>query len=261
MRGPGVFEGLARLRPDLMVMAFVTDIVPQSILACPRLGTIQYHPSLLPRHRGGSAINWAIISGETKTGLTIFWPDTGIDTGPILLQREVDITPDDTLGSLYFGKLFPTGVQALLEAVTLVREGKAPRILQDESQATYEKRCEESDAIVDWSQPVSRVYNLIRGSNPQPGATTYRSGQKLKLYDAQKREGVPGGVPGEVVTVGEQGFEVAAPGGLILVKRVQPQGSDKMSAAEYVRSAGLKVGEKLSGKFTPQAGGGKRAQC
>ena len=107
MRVPEIYEEYIRLKPDLNVMAFVTSILPDSILNYPRMGTIQYHPSLLPKHRGGSAINWAIINGETKTGITVFWPDRGIDTGPILLQKEAEISPDDTVGSLYFEKLFP----------------------------------------------------------------------------------------------------------------------------------------------------------
>jgi methionyl-tRNA formyltransferase len=133
MRVPEVYEEYTRLKPDLNVMAYVTSILPDSILNYPGMGTIQYHPSLLPRHRGGSAINWAIINGETKTGITIFWPDGGVDTGPILLQKEVEISPDDTVGSLYFERLFPLGVEALMEAVELIKKGIAPRIPQDES--------------------------------------------------------------------------------------------------------------------------------
>ena len=153
MRVPDVYEEYKRLKPDLNVMAFVTSVLPGSILDYPSMGTIQYHPSLLPKHRGGSAINWVIINGETKTGITIFWPDKGIDTGPILLQKEVEISPDDTVGSLYFEKLFPLGIEALAEAVELVKKGAAPRIPQDESQATYEGLCTEKDAIINWSAP------------------------------------------------------------------------------------------------------------
>ena len=138
LKKDAVFNSLAALKPDLTIMAFVTDILAQRVLDVAKLGTIQYHPSLLPRHRGASAINWAIVQGEAKTGLTIFWPDKGVDTGPVILQKEVAIEPDDTLGSLYFDKLFPMGIDALLEAMELVQQGKAPRIPQDESQATSE---------------------------------------------------------------------------------------------------------------------------
>ena len=157
MRDSEVYDAFVKLQPDLNVMAFVTDIVPQRILDYPRLGSIQYHPSLLPKHRGGSAINWAVINGEPRTGLTIFWPDKGIDTGPILLQKEVELLPDDTTGSLYFNKLFPLGVEALVEAVELVRNGTASRIPQDESQATYDPLCTEERTVIDWSKPVTQV--------------------------------------------------------------------------------------------------------
>ncbi len=245
MRDAEVYEEYAKLSPDLNIMAFVTDIVPESILKYPRLGTIQYHPSLLPKHRGGSAINWPIINGETKTGLTIFWPDKGIDTGPILLQKEVDISPDDTVGSLYFNKLFPLGVDALMEALDLVEKGIAPRIPQDESQATYEGLCSEGDVIIDWSQPASKVYNLIRGANPQPGATTYFRSKKLKIFDSELRPGLRNKPAGEITEIAEQGLLVAARGGVILVKRVQSEGSPKIVSLDYAKSVDLKVGDRL----------------
>ena len=245
MRDPDVHDRFMELAPDLGIMAFVTDIVPASILNCPELGTIQYHPSLLPRHRGGSAINWAIINGETRTGITIFWPDEGIDTGPILLQKEADISPDDTVGSLYFNKLFPLGVEALMEAVELIKRGKAPRITQDESQATYEGLCREQDAIVDWSQPVSRVYNLIRGTNPQPGAIASFRGEKLKIFDCELVARDLAGAPGEIVECPEEGMVVAGRGGGLLIKRVQAGGQPKSPAAEYAASVNLRAGERL----------------
>jgi methionyl-tRNA formyltransferase len=246
MRDPDVYDRFVELEPDLGVMAFVTDIVPASIINCSKLGTIQYHPSLLPKHRGGSAINWAVINGETKTGITIFWPDEGIDTGPVLLQKEADISPDDTVGSLYFDKLFPLGVEALIEAIELIKLGEAPRITQDEAQATYEGLCREQDARVDWSLPVSKVYNLIRGTNPQPSATTSFRGERLKIYDCEPVTQDVAGTPGEVVERSEKGIVVACQGGGLLIKRVQAQGQPKSPASEYAASMDLKAGEKLS---------------
>lgn len=245
MRAPEVYTEYIKLKPDLNVMAYVTSIIPENILNCPKLGTIQYHPSLLPKHRGGSAINWAIINGETKTGITIFWPDKGIDTGPTLLQREVEISPDDTVGSLYFDKLFPLGIEALVESIELIKKGIAPRIPQDESQATYEGLCIEKDAVINWLQPVTRVYNLIRGTNPQPGAITQFRGKQLKLFDAELLVGDVGRFPGEVINITKEGFTVAAMNGVILVKRVQVEGSPKIAAAEFAEQVDLKVGDRL----------------
>jgi methionyl-tRNA formyltransferase len=239
-------EALALMRsfePDLCVMAYVTLLVPQQVLDAPRLGTIQYHPSLLPRHRGPSSINWPIIQGETRTGLTIFWPDEALDEGPILLQKEVAIGPNDTLGSLYFNHLFPMGVDAMLEAVDLVRHGRAPRTEQDEGQATYESWCRKADAEIDWSRPAAEVYNLIRGTDPQPGAWTVIGGNEVQIYDSTRGE--RSGAPGSVLAVTDQGFEVAAADGSIFVKRVRPKGGKKMDAGAFAKEAGLEAGTGL----------------
>jgi methionyl-tRNA formyltransferase len=245
MRAPEVFEEYARLKPDLNIMAFVTSILPDSILNYPKIGTIQYHPSLLPRHRGGSAINWAIINGETKTGVTIFWPDKGVDTGPVLLQKEADISPDDTVGSLYFEKLFPLGIGALAESIELIKKGIAPRIAQDESQATFEGLCTEKDAVIDWSAPTYRAYNLIRGTNPRPGAITYFRGKTLKILDVKPVYDVAVGLPGQILQTSADGFTVSLERGAMLVEKVQMNKSPKIGAAEFIRQARLKIGDRL----------------
>ena len=139
-KDPKVWEEFRALKPDLQVMAFVTLFVPEEFLNVPTHGSIQYHPSLLPAYRGASAINWPIIKGEKETGLSIFWPDNGLDTGDVLIQKKTPISDTDTLGSVYFDRLFPMGVEAMLEAVDLVKAGKAPRIKQDHAKATYESK-------------------------------------------------------------------------------------------------------------------------
>ena len=245
MRAPEVYTEYTKLKPDLNVMAFVTDIIPEGILNHPELGTIQYHPSLLPKHRGGSAINWAIINGEAKTGITIFWPDKGIDTGPILLQKEAEISPDDTVGSLYFNKLFSLGIEALIESIELIKRGIAPRIPQDESQASHEGLCTEKDAVINWFQPVTKVYNLIRGTNPQPGAATHFQGKQLKIFDSELLTGDISASPGKIVNTTTQGFVVAAINGAILVKRVQVEGSAKIASPEFTKQVHLKIGDRL----------------
>ena len=243
MRDPEVFEEYKRFAPDLAVMAFVTDILPLAILGYSDLGTIQYHPSLLPRHRGGSAINWAVINGETKTGLSNFWPDEGLDTGPILLQKEVTIEPEDTIGTVYFNKLFPLGVEALLESVRLVKGGNAPRIPQSLNDGEYEPLCKRM--TIDWMYPVNIVYNVIRGCNPSPGAATSYKGQQIKIFDCEKRNVSGLETPGTITQVSEDGFLVAANGGSIFVRRLQPVGAAKLKAAEFVASAGVRVGDRL----------------
>jgi methionyl-tRNA formyltransferase len=241
---PEVREEFAGLDADLCVMAYVTLIVPEDVLNLPRLGTIQYHPSLLPRHRGPSSINWPIIQGETRTGLSIFWPDNGLDTGPILLQKDVEIRDTDTLGSLYFDRLYPMGVAALIEAVDLVRAGTAPRIVQDESRATYEGWCKKEDVQVDWGKPLQEIWNLVRGADPQPGAWTTYEGTTVQLLDARKLAGAGGGRPGEVTAIDEAGITIAAAGGAIQVTRVRA-GGPKIAAGEFARTAGLHPGARL----------------
>src|ERR1700750_2761668 len=182
-RKPDVWSEFKALKPDLQVMAFVTLFVPEEFLNIPTNGSIQYHPSLLPRYRGPSAINWPIIQGDTETGLSIFWPDHGLDTGDVLLQKKTHISSGDTLGSVYFDRLFPMGVDAMLESVDLVKAGKAPRIKQDESKATYEGRCGPDNAHIDWGRPWQQIDRLIRGCNPAPGAWSNLGGHALPIFD------------------------------------------------------------------------------
>jgi methionyl-tRNA formyltransferase len=244
-RNKDVQAEFATLNADLCVMAYVTLIVPEEVLNAPTHGTIQYHPSLLPKHRGPSSINWPIIQGDTKTGLTIFWPDKGLDTGPILLTKEVEIQDTDTLGSLYFNHLFPMGVEAMLEAVDMVRDGTAPKIVQDESQATYESWCRKEDVQIDWNKPVQEVWNVIRGSDPQPGAWSRLKGQEVYLYDAKKHVGDTGGTPGQVTAVDANSFTVAAQGGAIEVIRVRPEGGRKVAAEDFIGSIDLQPGARF----------------
>jgi len=242
---PEVWEEFAQLKADLCVMAYVTLFIPEDMLHLPTHGTIQYHPSLLPRHRGPSSINWPIIWGEPQTGLSIFWPDNGLDTGPILLQKEVEILDTDTLGSLYFDHLYPLGVTAMLEAVDLVRAGQAPKIIQDETQATYEGWCKAENVQIDWHKPLQEVWNLIRGADPQPGAWTTHDGASVQIYDARKHPGATTGRPGEITAVSETSFTVAVAGGQIEVLRVRAAGGQKISAAAFASSAGLRPGVQL----------------
>ena len=246
LRDQEAVDQFTALAPELCVMAFVTDIVPMEMINSPALGTIQYHPSLLPLHRGPSSINWPIINGETETGLTIFWPDEGLDTGPVLMLKTVTIAPEATLGSVYFNKLYPLGVEAMVESVDLVRNGTAPKLVQDESNATYESWCKASDVVVDWTADISTVFNMIRGADPQPGANTTYNGEKLSVYDAARSSyGSEGHQPGAVVEIGDEKIVVTAVGGSVTIGRVRAAGGKKISAGEWAGSVGLNVGDKL----------------
>jgi methionyl-tRNA formyltransferase len=241
LKTPAGLDAWRGLDADLCVMAFVTEILPPELFDIPAKGTIQYHPSLLPLHRGSSAINWAIINGRGETGLTIFWPDRGIDTGPVLLQKRCPIGPDDTVGSIYFDHLFNLGLEALSEAVELVAAGSAPRVEQDHALATYEPPCRDKHAEIRPWEPAERVYALIRGCNPQPGAWLTYEGQKLRIFDCRLLP-PEAGMPGRVLRVADDGFDIRLNGGVLRVLRVQPEGAKKMNAGEWAAAAGLAEG-------------------
>ena len=244
MKSPEVLEKFVAMQADLAILAFVTQIVPLPVFSASRLGSICFHPSLLPKYRGRSAINWALINGETKTGISLFWVDEGIDTGPLLLTKEVEVDPDDTTGTLYFNKLFPVGVEAIAEAVDLIKAGNPPRIVQDESLANYDPPCGDEHARIDWAKPAQEVYNRIRGCDPQPGAHTTWQGKMVRLYDCRLRREAHPAAPGQIVEIAGENICVAAPGGKIVVSKVRGEGG-KVAAAEFAKQAGLGIGAQL----------------
>ena len=236
-------ETMRSLNADLMVMAYVIIFIPEAARDIPKMGSICFHPSLLPLHRGPSSINWPIMWGASKTGFTWFYPTDGLDEGDILIQREVDIGPDETLGDVYFKKIFPAGVDSVLDVVDAFRSGNPPRTEQDHSKATYESWCKKGDVELDWGRQAADVYNMIRAGNPQPGAWTTVDGNEVQIYDSARIDG--DGPAGEVVAVSDDGITVQASGGRILIKRVRPKGGDKVAASEWASSAGVAAGTKF----------------
>jgi methionyl-tRNA formyltransferase len=249
LRVPEAHDALKALNVDIGVMAYVLQFAPDTFTHLPRLGTIQFHPSLLPKYRGPSSINWPIIRGDTRTGLTIFRPNEGLDEGPVILQKTCDIGPDETIGEVYFNKLFAMGVEAMLEAADLVFAGKHTETVQDESQASYEGWCRAGEAHIQWSNHVDFVYNLIRGTNPAPGAWTTLNGKKVQIFDARKhlfrRYADVAGKVGEVAEVTETSFKVMAQGGVIEVLRARGEDGKKLSGGEFARATGLAKGALL----------------
>ncbi len=207
-KDPAIWEQMAAHDADLCVMAHVTLFVPEEALDAPRFGSIQFHPSLLPDHRGPSSLNWAIIMGRTQTGLSVFWPDNGLDTGPVLMQKTCEIDPDDTFGSVYDDHLFPDGVEAMMESIELVRAGKAPREPQDLEAGSYESWCTESEAEIDWSRSADEIYNLVRGCNPTPGAWSLFEGDVVRIYDCELAEPVDA-EPGTLVAMSDRDVTIA----------------------------------------------------
>ncbi|MDX6769805.1 MAG: methionyl-tRNA formyltransferase [Elusimicrobiota bacterium] len=242
LRSPEAHAAMTSLKADLGVMAYVTQFAPATFTSTPRLGTIQYHPSLLPKYRGPSSINWAIVRGERRTGLSIFRPVDALDEGPVILQKACDIGPDETLGELYFNKLFPMGIEALLEAAEAVFAGTHTETAQSDEGATYEGWLKERESMIHWGNHVDVIYDLIRGCNPAPGAWTAYQGRRIHIFDCRKHsfKSYSGLVQkvGHVVEVGESSFKVAAQGGLIEVLKCRVEGSPKQNGGELARGLG-----------------------
>jgi methionyl-tRNA formyltransferase len=249
LKGDAAAGALRELDVDIGIMAYVLQFAPQQFVTVPRHGTIQYHPSLLPRYRGPSSINWPIARGDSETGLTIFRPTDGLDEGPVILQKRCAIGPDETLGDVYFNKLFPMGVAAMLEAADLVVAGKHAEVVQDESAASYEGWFRAAESRINFANHVDMVYNLVRACNPAPGAWTTWQGKKLYLFDARKHPartfGAVKGKIGEVLEIGPQSLRVAAQGGQLEVFKVKAEDGKKIGAPEFAAGAGLMVGSLL----------------
>ena len=246
LKNPDAAKAMKDLGADIGIMAFVLQFAPQEFVNIPKHGTIQYHPSLLPKYRGPSSINWPLIKGETKTGLTIFRPTDGLDEGPVILQKETPVSENDTLGTVYFDRLFPMGVQAMLEAADLVVAGKHKETVQDESKASYEGWCRANEAKVHWHNHVDYIHDTIRGCDPAPGAWTTIGGKKLQLFGSKKHLvrtfGAVKGKLGEITDIGPESMRITAQGGQIEVTKVKPEEGKKVPAAEWTKSAGVPVG-------------------
>jgi len=236
-------DELAAFKADLMIMAFVNVFVPEAARDTPTHGSICFHPSLLPLHRGPSAVYWPIILGSTKSGYCWFYPSDGLDEGDILLDWDCEIGPDDTVIDLYFKKIYPSAIDSVLKVVDLYRSGSPPHKAQDEAKATYERRCTRKHTRIDWNKPVGQVYDLIRGANPAPGAWTTLGDEEVDVFDCAR---LPGdGISARVMEVSEAGVTVQCVGGRVQLRRVRPAGGTKMTASEWAASVGLEPKQSL----------------
>lgn len=239
---PARLEEYAGLGADLNMLAYVTAILPPEIVDGAPKKSLCFHPSLLPRYRGGAALAWQIIEGERESGVTVFQPDAGVDTGPIVVQKGgVVIEPGDTAASLYFDKLYPLGVEACVAAVAAIADGSARFVAQDETNASFQGLVGDAEARIDWSRPAAVLDRQIRGCDPQPGAWAEAGGQPVRLYGGRLLEGEGDAAPGTVLGLDEGRLVLAALGGRLAVAKLKVGGGKKLAAAE----AGLEAGRQL----------------
>lgn len=238
---PGALEEYLTHDVELNVLASFTYFLPPEITDAPKNRSICYHPSILPLYRGGNALQWQIIDGAGETGVSIFVPDRGIDTGPVVVQkRGVDIGETDTTGSLFFDKLAPLGVEAILEAVSVIDLGTAEFITQDESQATYQGLVNDEDGLVDLAQPADVIDRLVRGCDPQPGAHFRNGDQLIRLYDVALQASVDAS-PGTLISCDAEGMVIALHGGSLRVGRVRAN-QGKELAQDYLERENISIG-------------------
>jgi methionyl-tRNA formyltransferase len=250
LKAPEAAQAMKDAGAEIGIMAFVLQFAPQEFVTLPKHGTLQFHPSLLPKYRGPSSINWPISRGDRETGLTLFRPTDGLDEGAVILQKRTPVGDNDTLGNVYFERLFPMGVQALLEAADLVVAGKHRESAQDESQASYEGWFREAEAKIHWANHVDAIHNLIRASDPAPGAWTTLGGAKLQLFDSRKEIvrtfGAVKGKIGEVLGLEDGRLVIAAQGGRIHAGKAKLGDGKKIAAAELVSSGAIQAGQILA---------------
>nr|XP_006631068.1 PREDICTED: cytosolic 10-formyltetrahydrofolate dehydrogenase [Lepisosteus oculatus]XP_015203734.1 PREDICTED: cytosolic 10-formyltetrahydrofolate dehydrogenase [Lepisosteus oculatus]XP_015203735.1 PREDICTED: cytosolic 10-formyltetrahydrofolate dehydrogenase [Lepisosteus oculatus]XP_015203736.1 PREDICTED: cytosolic 10-formyltetrahydrofolate dehydrogenase [Lepisosteus oculatus]XP_015203737.1 PREDICTED: cytosolic 10-formyltetrahydrofolate dehydrogenase [Lepisosteus oculatus] len=253
---PEVVDQYKAVGAELNVMPFCSQFIPMEVIDFPKHGSIIYHPSLLPRHRGASAINWTLIHGDKKGGFTLFWADDGLDTGPILLQRECNVEPNDTVNTIYNRFLFPEGVKGTVEAVRLIEQGQAPRITQPEDGATYEGIQKKENAKINWDQPAEVLHNWIRGNDKVPGAWAEVDGQKVTFYGSSMMDTttVPDGQSLEIPGASKPGLVTknglvlfGNDGKMLLVKNLQFDDGKMIAASQYFHS-----GDSASVELTDQ---------
>jgi len=232
------------IHPDMAVVAAFGQILPREVLEIPKMGCINVHPSLLPKYRGAAPINWALIRGEVKSGVTIMLMDEGMDTGNILTQEETAIEPTETFGSLN-DRLAYIGARLLVATIEMVISGNCTQSPQDASQATYAPLLTKEVGLIRWDADVRQTVNLIRGLSPAPCAYTFYKGKMLKIFSAAGEEIPSLETPGRIGTATEKGLGVAARNGYVYLQEVQLENKKRMSIVDFLRGSRIAPGDIL----------------
>ena len=245
MKDPAFLDALRAWQADLIAVAAFGRILPPVILSIPSRGCINVHGSLLPKFRGAGPIQWAVISGETETGITTMLMDEGMDTGAMLLQEKVPILPDDTAGSLSI-RLADVGGRLLVDTIKQLKAGTLVPIAQDHSRATLAPMLKKEDGSIDWASSAHEIERRIRGMSPWPGAFTFAGEERWTIWRALVKEATQWAVPGQVISATKEGIAVATGKGTLLITELQPANSRRMAAAQYLAghkvSSGMRLG-------------------
>ncbi len=242
---------IRELEPDIGIVISFGKILKKELLNLPKYGCINIHGSLLPSYRGPAPIQWAIINGEKKTGVTSIFMNEGIDTGDIILKKELDILPIDTSETL-FSKLSVLAGDLLLETLSLIESGKFSRYPQDNNLASYTRLIKKEDGKINWDSTATKIVNLIRGLTPWPGTYTYIGNKMLKIYEACVSDEYKNIItPGKIIKIEKgNGITVSASEGAILIKTVQPENKKKMSAYDFALGYNIKIGQELKNEYS-----------
>ena len=232
-----------QIAPDMVILVAFGQILPKEIIEHPRLGCINLHPSLLPKYRGAAPINWALIRGETVTGISIIEMNEKVDAGKILLQKEVPIKPQETFGGLH-DRLAHLGAGILMEAIRGILDGSVSKKSQDDALATFAPRFKKEDTWIDWDRDVADIVNCIRGLSPVPAAYSGIDGKQLKIFIASGWEGPVSEPAGTVLPEKEEGLPVAARNGYVYLKEIQLEGKKRITVREFLRGHDI-IGKKL----------------
>jgi methionyl-tRNA formyltransferase len=243
VRSPEFLELFRRLAPDLVVVVAFGQILPKEMLEQPRLGCINVHPSLLPKYRGAAPLNWTILRGEKKTGVTIMQMDEGMDSGDILLQEETAIGDQETVGELH-DRLAVRGAQLLMETIGMIEAGAIRRVPQDHAAATFAPRLKKEDGVIRWDADVRRIVRLIRGLSPAPCAYTFFDGKILRIFQAAEMD-TPSPAPPGTLSISGNELLVSAANGMVSLLDVQLEGKKRMPVREFLRGCRLKPGDRL----------------
>lgn len=234
-------DTIKKLNPDAIVVAAFGQIITESILNIPKYGCINIHASLLPELRGAAPINWAIINGFKKTGISIMQMDKGIDTGDVMLQQEITIRDDETAGELY-DELKYIGADLIIKVLNELESGKIKKIKQDDSKFTYAHQIKKELGHINWEDSCENIYNLIRGLNPAPGTYSIYKDSKLKIWKAKTGEDIESHTPGEIIDVSKNGIVVKCGKGSILIDEIQYNGSKRMTVQAYLNGHHIETG-------------------